>query len=790
MYTLVGRLDYNLSEKTQMFFRTGRDSEDQFAGTSFYSAYPRFDVGYTALNQSFLFSLSHTFNSTLLNDTKISYTRFNDGNSYDTSQTNTPNLMLVSPVDPTNQAFIQTPGLYNTSEPGEGGLPAAGPQNTIQVEHNVSWTKGRHNMRFGGQFTYIQLDYAYGAYAQAVEQLGGTTQASWNDLTNTVGNMKGPGGTYASQLVAFDARLYPQGQLPCVANPGYWLTGSTSDLIQTPACAVTPPLGPTSYGRSYRYKDWALYAQDSFRMSPRLTLNYGLRYEHYGVQHNNNPNLDSNFYFGSGSNFEEQVRNGGVFIADKSPAGGFWKPRWGTFAPRVGFAYDIFGDGKSSLRGGFGISYERNFGNVTFNASFNPPNSAVLSSVCAASVTTCTAVVSTNDLGPLGLPGPPSYVGPTELRWLDPNIEVAQTQFWSLALQRELARNTIVEAGYSGAHGVHLYDMENMNMIGAGQFYLGDPLTFSQSPDCPSPCLNRANDQYSNVNMRGSMGGSSYSSLNLKFQTQNLHNTGLSLVANYTWAHSLDDISSTFSDSLQGGSGYIGSLGYTDPFHPQLDWGSSDYDIRQRIVVSPIWETPWFKSGKGVATQALGGWSVVGIITARTGTPFSAFDYTDDYNLYDVQRLTPVTPITQFHVGSPQNVGVNTFTAMTIPIPASFAPLDPALGISDFGPFPANMTHRNCFRGPGAWNTDMSVGKKFKLTERVGLDFRAEGFNVFNHHNYYVNTSTLAYNGLGPGGALPAPLTVTEEKGGLGTLATGGNNDERRFGQFSLRFVF
>ncbi len=249
-----------------------------------------------------------------------------------------------------------------------------------------------------------------------------------------------------------------------------------------------------------------------------------------------------------------------------------------------------------------------------------------------------------------------------------------------------------------------------MSQLGGGQFYLGDPLTFSQSPDCPSSCLNRPNDQYSNVNMCGSMGGSSYNSLNLKFQTQNLHNTGLSLVANYTWAHSLDDISSTFSDSLQGGSGYIGSLGYTDPFHPQLDWGSSDYDVRQRIVVSPIWETPWFKSGRGAATQALGGWSVVGIITARTGTPFSVFDYTDDFNLYTVQRLTSVTPITQFHVGSPQNVGVNTFTALTIPIPASFAPLDPALGISDFGPFP--------------------LGDHFKSGQRLSLQNRPTGLAV------------------------------------------------------------
>jgi hypothetical protein len=782
-YSLVGRLDFNLSDRTQMFFRAARENQNQFSGSAFYSPYPQYDAGYAELNQSFLYSLSHTYTTNLFSNTKISFTRFNDANSFNTALTNTPNLMIVPPADPVTGQDIQLPGLENYGAPGEGGLPYGGPQNTWQLEHDVAWTKGKHAIRFGGQLTYIQLNVAYGAYAQAVEELGGTLQDSLNDLLNTAGNAGG------SSLIAFDARVNPQGQLPCHANPGYWLTGLNSDLITNAACSVTPPLSSADYARSYRYKDWAGYAQDSFRVTPRLTLNYGLRYEHYGVQHNSDPSLDSNFYFGPGAGLEQQVRTGSVQIADKSPIGQFWKPRWGTAAPRVGFAYDLFGDGKSSLRGGFGISYERNFGNVTYNASFNPPASAVLSSVCAPAVTTCTALVTNNNLGPLGVAGPPSYLGPSELRMPNPDIEVAQTQFWSLAVQRELARNTVLELGYSGAHGVHLYDIENINLLGAGQYYLGDPLTFSQSPDCPSPCLNRPNNQYSNINMRGSLGGSAYNALNVKLQTQNLHSTGLSLVANYTWSHSLDDLSSTFSDSLQGGSEYIGSLGYTDALDPKLDWGSSDYDVRNRFVVSPIWETPWFKNGKGFLHQAAGGWSLVGIITIRSGIPFTVFDYSNDYNFYTVPRLTPATPVTQYHVTSPQIAGTNIFNALTVPLPASFAPLDPALGISDFGPFPSAMTHRNAFRGPGAWNSDLAVGKKFSLTERVGLEFRAEGFDVFNHHNYYVNSTDTYYDGA-VSAPQTSPLEVTELKGGLGNLATGGNHDERRFGQFSLRVSF
>ncbi len=800
-YSLVYRVDFNMNEKTSMFFRGGREHLDQFAGSASYSAYPQYDSGGATTNQSYLYSITHTFSPVLLDNLKASYTRFNTITSFDTALVNTPNLMFVPGTDPVTQGVIQLPGLQNFGEPGEGGLPFGGPQNTVQIQDDLSWTKGRHAMRFGGQFTYIQLNVAYGAYAQAVEELGGTPQNSMDDLVNAAGSAGG------SQLIAFSARVDPQGQLPCVANPGYWETGSTSDLITDPACAVTPPLTSAVYGRSYRYKDWALYGQDSFKVTPKLTLNYGLRYEHYGVQHNNHADLDSNFYQVNGIGIEQGVRAGQVYIADKSPVGQFWAPRWGTLAPRIGFAYDIFGNGTTSVRGGFGLSYERNFGNVTYNASFNPPASAVLNTVCGpqsfgSPAPVCGAYVTNDNLGPLGQPGPPSYLGPSEIRMPNPYIQVAQTQFWSLAVQRQVARNTVVEVSYSGAHGVHLYDIENINLLGAGQAYLGDPLTFPASPDCASPCFDRPNNQYSNINMRGSLGQSSYNAMNVKFQTQDPHNTGLSLVANYTYAHAIDDISSTFSDSLQGGSGDIGSLGYTDLLNPGLDLGNADYDVRNRFVLAPIWNTPWFNTTSDWKGQALGGWSISGIYTVRTGTPFSIYDYSNEFNFYTVPRLTPVTPITQWHVAkSPQASGPNSFNGLTVPIPANydpaignFLPLNPTLGISDFGPFPGNMTSRNAFRGPGAWNFDAAVGKTFKVGERVQVQFRAESFDLFNHHNFYTNTTNLLYDGPAFDAAgnpiPPAPLEVTLLKGGLGSLATGGNHDERRFGQFSLRVSF
>jgi hypothetical protein len=752
-YNVTGRVDYNLSDKTQMYFRYVDYKELDESGSADASPYSQYNVGQTLENSAYLFSANHVFSPSLLTSTKLSYSRLNTFQSFDTSLQNVPTLFVSANAQiPGTGTFINLPGFYDTN-PANGGLPFGGPQNTIQWNQDVNYTKGKHGMQFGAQVLYIQDNNAYGAYAQADEQLG---------VNRTAGLQAFLTGT----LFEFSAAVNPNGALPCVRNP------YTGDLTQTAGCSINLPATSPAFARSNRFHDWAVYGQDAFHVTPKFTFNYGLRYEYFGVQHNNHANLDSNFFYGSGSTYQTQIRNGQVFTSPNSPVGGLWSPQYGTVSPRIGFAYDLSGNGRTSIRGGYGISYERNFGNVTFNVIQNPPSYAVI-------VVNNTPVTSSN-AGPLAGSSGSVPLPPTSLRNVAQNIRTAQTQFWSAALEHQLTQSTVVSLQYAGARGIHLYDIKNINGLGSGNVYEGDP---TQDAD-GNQGLTRLNPQYSNINNRGSGGDSYYQAMNIQFQTTNLHRTGLSLVANYTFAHQLDDLSTTFSETNNAFN-----LGYTNPFDPAFDRGNGDLDIRHRFVVGPIYDTPWYGKGS-MFKQALFGWQAVGIYQAHTGTPFSYFDSTNDVSDYNIPRYSAASggiPSQRTFKSLPSGAdggGSNFYTVGNLPAAASFTNPDYLLGASDWGPYPANMVSRNAFRGPGQWTFDTAISKVIPIHEQINLEFRAEGFNILNHHNLYLQEG---YNDVAETGD-GVPIPVYGSKGGIGN--NNGANDERRFGQFSLKVNF
>ena len=456
-YNFIVRGDFNATAKTNMFFRFVDYKEVDQPGTAFTSPYSQYNVGGTVDNQAYLFSFSHTFSPTVVSSTKLSFSRFNTFQSYDTKLQNVPTLDVAVNVQvPTTNAYVQLPGFYDTN-PANGGLPFGGPQDTSQINQDLSWIKAAHSMQFGTQLVYIQDNEAYGAYAQAVEQLGNSKAAGFQNL-------------FTGNLFEFQAAVDPKGALPCVRNP------YTGDLAPTPGCSINLPATSPSFARSERFRDWAVYAQDAWKLTPKFTFNYGVRYEYYGVQHNDNHNLDSNFYYGTGGSLQQNIRNGQVFTVPSSPIHSLWNPTYGAVSPRVGFAYDVFGNGRDSVRGGYGIAYERNFGNVTFNVIQNPPNYAVIV-INGTTVTSSNAGPLAGSAAPATSPCfPAACLPPTSLRHVDQNIKTAQTQFWDLAVEHQLTRTSMVSVQYLGARGIHLYDIKNYNGLGSGNVFLGDPV--------------------------------------------------------------------------------------------------------------------------------------------------------------------------------------------------------------------------------------------------------------------------------------------------------------------------
>jgi outer membrane receptor protein involved in Fe transport len=759
----VGKVDFNLSAKTTITGRYAGYHEVDFVGSNADSPYAGYNTGTTSFDQNYTFSLSHVFGSNLVDTAKAVYNRLFVNQPLGSVPVS-PTLYIATSNQSVLGQPLAFPGYLPTS-PGEA-LPFGGPQNLYQFYDDLSYARGKHQFKFGGQFIHVRDNRKFGAYEEAVETLG-------TNLDTGLANL------ISGNLYEFESAIYPQGEYPCERDP---VTGA---YIQTAACTLTLPVGPPDFERNYHYNDFAFYGQDSWKVTPRFTANLGLRWEYYGVQHNANPILDSNFVMGSGSDPFDKIRNGTVQLA--KDGGVFWKPNYKNFGPRIGFAWDVFGDGKTSLRGGYSIGYERNFGNVTFNAIQNPPNYGVI--LLEAGVDIPSMPVYTDNAGPLAGSGITKAFPSVSQRAINQNIKTAYAETYDLSIERQVTRNSLFSIAYSGSHGVHGYDISNVNGAGYGGDYLGD-----------GRFANRLNLQYSNMNYRSDNGYSHYNALAVGWRANNLLSKGLNLSTNYTWSHSLDNISSTFSDSNGGTASGAYSLGYLDAFNPKLNFGNSDYDIRHRFRVDASWELPWKKSGKGAANEILGGWGLGTNVNVRSGSPFSIYDCSNASSTACPLYISPsALPRTGTAVPAGPNYAANTFNYITLPntagVPNNLGDsisLPNCTGLDHVGctytisgmPYP----ERNQYFGPGYWDVNGNIFKNFKFTERVGLQLRMEVYNLFNHSNTYVETENIDASGLFDINGNQSPYIQAEKGGPIGFTGTG--LDERRNIQLGLKLTF
>jgi len=747
------RVDYNLSDRTQIYGRYALYSESDQTGVLSNSPYNNYDLGETYFNHNFLFSVIHSFSPSWTSQSKVVFNRLTNLQQGLTSRGLVPTMYanVTGPITIGSDS-IAFPG-YNPFTPGNGGA-FGGPQNILQFYEDVSWNKGAHSFRFGGTYDYVRDNRTYAAYQTAVDGLAKS------------GLGPAVSGLLSGQFTDIKVAVDPQGKFPCGASGA------------TPACSVTLPVGSPNFSRSNRFQEGALYAQDSWKVRQRLTINLGVRWEHFGVQHNKNANLDSNWY-ASGVGFADPslgayLRNGGLQLAPKSSLGSLWAPDYHDFAPRIGAAWDVFGDGKTSLRGGYGIGYERNFGNVTFNLIQNPPNYAVLD---------VPGAVTTNNFGPLGGSNGTLPLPKVGARIVDPHIKTAYAHFWNVALQREVVRHVVYSLEYSGSKGVNLYSIAYPNQNGFGNFILGDACTGLQ-PDGTTDCASLPNSNYGvSVGYRGNEGFSIYHALNNRVVITNLANTGMDLTVNYTWSHAIDNLSSTFFEA--GGEGIASQFGnqnltinngdfiygLLDPYHPNLDRGDAEFDIRQRVVMAGNWKVPT-GSHPGWRGALLGGWSLNPIFNAHTGQPFSVFDSGAQILPLNTPRATFIGPVPSTGNGLVATPTPNTFQYLTFKAasiatePMSFLP---------GSKWPSNMSGRDAFRGPGWWDFDLGIYKDTKISERITLQLRAESFNIFNHANLYVNGTTAD---VGSGNSVNACYGCT------------GSTYDRRHLQLAAKVIF
>jgi hypothetical protein len=655
---------------------------------------------------------------------------------------NTPasNYGLNTGVSGPNTGGLPRIGFGGYFFPGLGGFKwpkFQGPDSITQFSDHLSYTAGKHALRFGGELHRNKVtNAAYGNARGSITFLGGVAIA-----TPTFNS---------SQLEDFFAGLPFKSSVE-VGNP-------TLNLHNW---------------------EYALFIQDDWRATKNLTINGGLRYEYRSV-----PGEDHNLL----GNFDPNV--GLVQVGHQISS--LYNPDHKNFAPRLGFAWDLHGNGRTVIRGGGGLTYEtvnwQSF--IAFNNAFGPgsvPTGAPIDAAGNTSGGTITTgnVTVKNFLNPIPWDDPnnPLYGGsqvncflsPCPVMTVDRRLTTPYVWNWTLSLQHALTPNVSMEVAYVGNHGHNLVGIRDINQPPVGSGWPAANIAACTSdalqkgfydvlnnPACQvAPENGPFNTQYpylANIFQMGNVYKSNYNGLQATLNTRNYH--GLSMVLGYTWSHSLDDVGANWD------FGYGSGLPQ-DAYHVNREYASSDFDIRHRFTLSATYAIPGRK-GYG---QMLEGWEVNTILTLSTPQPWGPIDLgTDAAGVGPLPVSPPAnTPIRWSFFGNPQDfksrggVGIPYFSGNNSPTNPSANPTCNTQALALDGGTPGAATEslaffgcyaqgnsimlppplgqfgnmgRNAFPDSGFKNFDFSFGKNWHFGEAMRLQFRAEFFNIFNHPNF------------------------------------------------------
>lgn len=693
-FLTAGRVDWTLRERHQIYARYALEHGDLYAGTFSASPFQGFDAGARTRHHSGMANWTFTLSPRWTSNSKISFTRYNLIRALGVTPA-TPRLLLTGTPASIGSFPVALPGF----QPFNAGadFQFSGPENLLHLNQDFNTSFVGHQIGFGGGFFHRQDNRRFGAFQNATAILGA-------NIPQALGNL------LLGQVSSFQTAINPQGALP----------GGT----------ITLPVGAANFSNSTSANDFSLYFNDNWRAHPRLTFNIGMRYDYFGEVRSRANNRQSGFFLGQGVNVFEQIQ-GGSFSSNQSGTNGtrgngVYEQEWGNIAPRLGFAWDVFGTGRTALRGGYGITFQGP-GNSLFTSAFlNPPNTGLLNFV-ANTGGVGTLPITVNNFGPLG-----GATGTVTLSALSVGgvqnfeLETAHTHFVTLSAEHELFPNTVASVQYNGAAGRDLYGIANLNRLGSAITFLGGA---SQTA--------RLNSQFGSIFQLNNEGRSNYHALIGEVTNSTWRRIGLQLSARYRFSRAMDNLSSQFGNGL----GLLGT-GFLNPFNPGQDYGPADFDIKHRFVGSFNWEVPLDRLTGGYARNIFGGWQVSGLFHARSGMPFSIVNCA---GIATADTPCPRVDVVNNINGTPDN---DNWVA-DASIANRFVYIDPTgfntsgatgttVGNPFFGTFASSAIGRNFFRGPGFWNIDAGLHKRFRIVEDVDMQFRAEFYNIFNHANAFV----------------------------------------------------
>ncbi|HWB85850.1 MAG TPA: carboxypeptidase regulatory-like domain-containing protein [Bryobacteraceae bacterium] len=481
--------------------------------------------------------------------------------------------------------------------------------------------------------------------------------------------------------------------------------------------SINPLTGdPATVYVGLRNRSGAAFFNDDWKVSRKLSLTLGIRYEYFGPMTDSN-NRATNLIYGPGSNYFERLASAKVDIVPR-----LYESNKDDFAPRFGFAWDPSGKGQMSIRGGYGLSYDHIYSLKAGGYGSNPPliGSATLGPQFGTSFTYTLGNLTAPNYGypvdpglRLGLDSRNGITGArVSLSAVNENLNTPYIHNWFLGIQRELPGHIVAEINYVGSAGHHLLDTYNANR------YAGDLL---------DGLFNGINPSFGSIRVVESATNSIYhgGTIRVRRDFQN----GFLLQGVYTFGKSIGEID----------DGSV-SNNYMDANNHSIDRSVTSFDVPQQLSLVGVWQLPFLRSGKSLAAKVLGGWQLSGTAILQKGMPFNITNGASypkgDYNADGSSLDRPNAP-----ASSVLTSGWNRSDYLTGLFPASAFPAPLAGTDGNLG--------RNTYRGPGFAETDLSLAKDFKLMEKLTAHIRLDAFNAFNRVNLNNPVSDLNNSNFG-----------------------------------------